>query len=314
MIVEQARELRKLWSGFWSARVLITANNLGVFDLLDKPRSAEAVAKELKTDGRATALLLDALAGIGLIEKKRGKYRNTAVAGKLLLKGSPYYQGDIIRHADSLWQSWSALDEVVKTGRPARRGRDHRSFILGMHNIAVLKSREVMRATGLRGVKAALDLGGGPGTYSMEMAGRGVRVTLFDLPDTVKIARRVTRGIKGIRFKGGDFMHDDFGRGYDLILISQIFHAYPPEENLEVLGKCLVALNPGGRVAVHEFNISEDRTRPQHSALFSINMLVNTAGGRCYSPEEIKGWLLEAGFRAVRGKSLGDTVLVMGRK
>lgn len=312
MIAEQAKELRKLWSGFWPARVLITANNLGVFDLLGKPVSAEAVAKGLKTDGRGTELLLDALAGIGLVEKKRGKYKNTAEAAKLLLKGSPYYQGDIIRHADSLWQSWSALDEVVKTGRPARRGRDHRSFILGMHNIAVLKSKEVMSAVGLAGVRTALDLGGGPGTYSMEMAGRGVRVTLFDLPDTVKMARRVARGRKGIRFKGGDFMHDDIGKGYDLILISQIFHAYPPEENLEVLGKCLGALNPGGRVAVHEFNISEDRTSPQHSALFSINMLVNTEGGRCYSPQEIKGWLLEAGFMGVREKSLGDTVVVVG--
>jgi 2-polyprenyl-3-methyl-5-hydroxy-6-metoxy-1,4-benzoquinol methylase len=314
MITEEARELRKLWSGFWSARVLITANSLGVFDHLEEPLSAEAVAKRLRTDGRATELLLDALTGIGLIGKKGGKYKNTAAASRLLLGGSPYYQGDIIRHADSLWQSWSALDEVVKTGRPAARGRDHRSFILGMHNLAILKVRDVMRAVGLSGVKTALDLGGGPGTYAMEMAGRGIRVTLFDLPDTIKIARGLARGKKGIRFKGGDFMHDDIGGGYDLILISQIFHAYPAEENVEMLGKCREALNPGGRVAIHEFNISEDRTYPPYSALFSVNMLVNTAGGRCYPPEEIKGWLLEAGFGGVSEKLLGDTVVVLGGK
>jgi SAM-dependent methyltransferase len=313
MITEQAGQLRKLWSGFWSARVLITANNLRVFEHLDEPRSAVEVAKKLKTDGRATGLLLDALTGIGLTEKKRGKYKNSPTAAKLLLRGSPFYQGDIIRHASCLWQSWSELDRVVKTGRPVRRGRDHQSFILGMHNLAILKARDVLRAVHLRGVKTALDLGGGPGTYSMEMAERGIQVTLFDLPDTIRIARRLARGRKGIKFRGGDFMHDEIGKGYDLVFVSQIFHAYSPEDNRKMLARCREALRPGGRVAVQEFNINEDRTYPPHSALFSINMLLNTEEGRCYPPGEIREWLLETGFRDIKEKPLGDTVVILGK-
>ena len=43
----------------------------------------------------------------------------------------------------------------------------------------------------MKGVKSALDLGGGPGTYSMEMARKIDSVTLFDLPSTIAIAKDI---------------------------------------------------------------------------------------------------------------------------
>jgi ubiquinone/menaquinone biosynthesis C-methylase UbiE len=312
MISDEAKELRKLWSGFWSSRVLITANNLEIFDHLKRPISAADVAEEAGTAERATELLLDALSGLGLVLKERGRYKNSALAARFLVQGAPYYQGDIIRHADTLWRSWSELDDVVRTGRPIRRWDNHQSFILGMHNLASLKVKKVLRAVNLKGVRTALDFGGGPGTYAMEMARKGVTVTLFDTPDTIKIAKRVARGRKGMRFLEGDFLVDDIGRCYDLIFISQIFHSYSEEENLSLLSKCHAALNARGRVAVHDFLLDEDRTRPLSGALFSMNMLVNTEGGRCYSPSEMKGWFLKSGFKNIREKPLGDTVVVEG--
>lgn len=47
-------------------------------------------------------------------------------------------------------------------------------------------------------------------------------------------------------------------------------------------------------------------------ALFSVNMLVNTAGGRCYPPGEIKNWLSRAGLKELEEKLLDDTVLISG--
>lgn len=312
MISEKAKELRRLWGGFWSSRVLITANNLEIFEHLKKPAGPGEVARAAGTSERGTGILLDALAGLGLVTKEKGRYKNTPSTSRLLVRGSSLYQGDIIRHADGLWRNWSDLDEVVRTGRPSRRDSNHQAFILGMHNLAVLKVKEVLRAVNLRGVKTALDFGGGPGTYAMEMARRGVSVTLFDTPETIKVAKKVARGQKGIRFREGDFLVDGIGRGYDLILISQIFHAFSEEENLSLLAKCRAALNAGGRLVAHEFLLDEDRTRPPQSALFAVNMLVNTDGGRCYTPEEMKGWLASTGLRNVREKPLGDTVLVQG--
>ncbi len=311
-IAERAKEIRKIWGGFQGARVLFTANNYRVFDYLIKPQSAKTISKKLKTDLRAAEILLDALTGLGLLKKHSGRYQNSSLASQFLVSGRPYYQGDIIKHADTLWQNWSGLDHVLKTGEPYHKAHNHEAFILGMHNLAVLKAGNIIDRVGLKGVKTALDLGGGPGTYSMEMAKRGVKVTLFDRPETVRIAKKIIgkKGIKDIKFIQGDFILDDIGKGYDLIFISQILHSMSGEDNISVLKKCKKALNAGGRIVIQEFNISNDRTQPAPGALFSINMLVNTEGGRCYSSDELKHWLVKTGFKKIKKQIIEDCVLV----
>jgi len=309
--------LRKLYMGFIASRVILTANSLGIFDKLKKAASVSELVKRLKTDHRATEILLDALAGLGLVNKvKTGRYRNAPLSNRYLVKGCRFYQGDIIKHSSSMWQNFSALDEVVRTGRPARRSSDHESFIMGMHNLTVLRTESLIKAIGLKGVNSMLDLGGGPGTNAIAMARKGVKAAVFDLPQTIKIARRVARSenVKGLNFMTGDFHVDRIGSGYDLILVSQIFHAYSPEENIALLRKCRAAVNPGGRVVVQEFPINETRTSPPHSALFSVNMLVGTEKGRCYSPKEMKNWLVETGFKNIVNKTLTETVLIIGER
>jgi ubiquinone/menaquinone biosynthesis C-methylase UbiE len=317
MVPEDLAGLRRMYLGFTSSRVILTANNMGVFEGLKKPSSASDISRKLKTDPRGTEILLDALTGIGLVMKsKDGRYRNAPVSSKYLVKDSRLYQGDIVKHASDMWRNFSALDKVVRTGRPAPRRSDHESFIMGMHNLSILRTESLIGAIGLKGVRTMLDLGGGPGTNAMAMAKKGVRATIFDLPETIKIARKVARreGAKGMRFIAGDFHVNDIGSGYDLVLLSQIFHAFTEKENIVLLRKCRAALSPGGRVAVQEFPINDARTAPPRSALFSVNMLVGTAKGRCYSLKEIKKWLTEAGFKGAVVKDLSETVLIMGRR
>lgn len=317
MVPDDLTVLRKLYLGFISSRVILTANNLGIFDNLRKLSSAKEISRKLKINQRATEILLDAITGIGLAIKNRdGRYKNTLVSNRYLVKGSSLFQGDIIKHASVMWQNFSALDEVVRTGRPARRGYDHESFIMGMHNLTLLRTESLIKAIGLKGVKTMLDLGGGPGTNAIAMAKKGVKAAIFDLPETIAIARRVARrgGAKGITFITGDFHTDRIGSGYDLILLSQIFHAFSAEDNMALLRKCRTAVNPGGRVAVQEFPINESLTAPPHSALFSVNMLVGTEKGRCYSPKEMKSWLEETGFKNITIKNLPEAVLILGER
>jgi ubiquinone/menaquinone biosynthesis C-methylase UbiE len=307
------KELTRLVRGFQPARVILTANNFRVFELLKTKKTAAEVASALRTDQRATAILLDALTSLGLLRKARGAYTNAPVANEYLVSGKPGYQGDIIRHEDNLWDNWSGLDEVMTTGLPSRRRFEHGHFIKGMQNISVFKTKEVMEALDLAGVKTALDLGGGPGIYAVALAKRGLDVTLFDRPETMRIARQNARqaGVK-VKLRKGDFMADPLGKGFDLVFISQIFHAFADEENREIVQRCRAALNPGGRMAVQEFPVSDDRTSPPEGALFAVNMLVNTHGGRTYPAKEIMGWLRESGFVKLSQKRLSDSVLIQG--
>ena len=130
----------------------------------------------------------------------------------------------------------------------------------------------------------------------------------------IEIAKKIARRERSrpIRFMSGDFTTDDIGRGYDLILISQILHAYSVKDNVLLLKKCRNSLSHGGRVVVLEFPLSNDKIYPVQSALFSVNMLVNTAGGRCYSSEEIRGWLQKVGLKDIDEHKSDDTVIISG--
>jgi len=313
-LIQQFQTIRQLSGGFRASRVILTANNYAIFDHLKAPRTAAVLSRIIKTDPRSTEILLDAVTGLGLLRKKGSTYRNTPLAMAFLTKASPWYQGDMLRHSDHLWKNWSGLDDVVKTGMPNRtEGRDYGVFIRAMHNNAILRAPAVIDAIDPTGVQTALDLGGGPGTYCAELARRGVRVTLFDLPDAINVARKLVK-TKAVHFLEGDFHSDNIGRGYDLVLISQILHSLSIQESLSLLRKANFALNPKGRIAIHEFLLDSNRAHPVSSALFSINMLINTAEGRCYTPKEMKDWLKKTGFRGIERKALGDTVVMMGRK
>lgn len=315
--LQELQRLRDLWAGFQASRVILTANNLGVFEQLSSPMNAADLARRLHTDPRATEILLDAVASLGLIKRTGGSYRNAVLARRFLVKDSPFYQGDMLRHADHLWKSWSGLDEVVRTGKPNRtEGRDYGVFIRAMHNNSVMRAKDVVNAIGLRNVKTALDLGGGPGTYSIELARKKIAVTLFDLPEAIEVAKDIVAqaGLKGARFLPGDFHSDCIGKGYDLVFISQIFHSMPPDNCVALLRKVHDALNPKGRVAVHEFALAENRASPPSGAIFSINMLVNTESGRSYTTGEMKSWFAETGFGSIKVKPMGTTVLITGTK
>lgn len=308
----ELNKLRILWGNYWSSRVLISANNFKIFDYLKTPKTAREIASTIGADSRAVEMLLDALTGIALLKKSSRKYCNKAISNLFLNSSSPYYQGNIIKHSDAIWRNWSGLDEVIRTGKPARKFYDQDAFIKGMHDISKMKAAKVIKLINLKNVKKALDLGGGPGTYSIEMAKKGVSVTLYDLPETIEIAKEIIKdsGDKNINFIEGDFLVDEIGGNYDLIFISQVLHAFSDKDNLKIIQKSAKALNPNGRIVVQEFLINKQRTVPGKSALFSINMLVNTEGGRCYSPDEIKKWLYTAKLRRFKEVILDDCLLL----
>jgi precorrin-6B methylase 2 len=305
-------------SSFAASRIILTANNFRIFDHLVFPgKTAQLLSRRISADARATELLLNSLVAIGLLEKKKGVYRNTPVASRYLVSGKPGYQGDILRHYSTLWDNWSGLDTVLKTGKPNRTARDHEAFILGMHNLALLKVRNVLAALDLRGAKRVLDLGGGPGTYAMAFARQGKEAVIMDFPETLKIAKRLIdkEGLsKKISLLPGDFTGEDIGSDYDLIFISQIFHAYDAKTCISMLKKCHQALNRGGKVVAQEFLLDETHTAPPWGALFAINMLVNTPCGRTYTLKEMTGWMKKAGFGNVKTTFLDETVLIEGSK
>ncbi|MCG6551212.1 MAG: acetylserotonin O-methyltransferase [Candidatus Magnetominusculus sp. LBB02] len=308
--MEDLLALRTIIGGFRQSRVLITANNLGVFDILKRPKSAKAMAAKLGADLRATTILLDALASMGLIAKKGRLYENLPVSAKYLQSNMPLYQGNIISHFDTLWNNWSGLDTVVKTGKPNRTAFDHQSFIRGMHNLSVLKVKDVLDAIEISNIKTAVDIGSGPGTYAIALAKCGIAATCFDRPETIAITREYVGSLPNVKFIEGDFLVDAIGKGYDLALISHVFHSYTVQENIRLIKKVKKSLNKNGKIAIQEFFIEDNMAEPLEGALFAVNMLVHSDGGRCYSVNEMSAWLNKAGFSEIAVSRVNEAVII----
>lgn len=98
----------------------------------------------------------------------------------------------------------------------------------------------------------------------------------------------------------GDFTKRGFPQGFQLAWISAIIHQMSREESRDLFAKAFACLDPGGLVAVRDFVMDASRTAPPAGALFGVNMLVQTGGGRVFTFGEIREDLEAAGFADVR--------------
>src|SRR5208282_3812990 len=109
-------------------------------------------------------------------------------------------------------------------------------------------------------------------------------------------------------------LHEDFGSGYDVIMLNAICHMFSEEQNLDIFRRARQALAPNGRLVVQDFVLNPDKTGPQHAALFSVNMLVGTEAGATYSEVEYTSWMKAAGFAEVSRINLpGPSTLIAGQ-
>jgi predicted O-methyltransferase YrrM len=301
--------IARAMAGWQAAKVLMAANRLDVFNILGEEfLSAREIARRCGAHPRSTRLLLNACVALGLLLKRDSRYGNTSEGLQLLVKGKPTYVGDGINHSDWLWRTWGRLAEAVRTNKPVIAPADpgegptiHRDFILAMHNRAMRTGEALAEALDLSGRRKLFDAGGGPGTYSCFLARRypELRCVVFDLPPVMPIAEEniASFGLQErVVTRAGDYFRDDFGAGYDVVLLSAVVHSSPPRRNKQLVAKAYDSLVKGGLVVVHENLVNSNKTSPTSAVLFALNMLVNTGGGRSYSGREIKGWMKEAGF------------------
>lgn len=304
--------LMQVSGGFWRTAAIHTGVKLGLFTALGEKRvSAEKLAQTLNTDPDGTGRLLNALAAMNLLVKSGGRYHNTPFGLKYLSQGSPDYMGYMIMHHHHLVESWSRLDESVKTGQPVRKRQafhdeaQRESFLMGMFNMGMNTAPQVAETLPLSDRRHLLDLGGGPGTYAIHfcMKNPGLTATVYDLPTTRSFAEQTIEKFNlsdRIRFVAGNYLEEESLRGeYDAIWLSHVMHGEGPADCRNVLRKAVAVARPGARVWVQDFILNPEKDGPLFPALFSLNMLLGTPNGRAYSQKELMGFLEDAGLKSV---------------
>lgn len=307
--------ISEIANAFRQSQILFTAHDYGVFALLDEARTAADVAAQIGCSVRGTAMLLDGLVALELLEKHGNLYKNAPVASACLVPGKTAYQGPILNHTRRSWDTWSQLSEAVRTGTGVKQGHQKadsgelRDFILGMGNIAFLSAPDLLDHIDIAPFRHLLDIGGGPGTYTITFlrANPHLRATLMDLPPVIEIARsQISQaGLDSrVEYIAGDSTKDPLGHGYDLILISNLVHILSAEQNATLVRKCHDALMPGGTLIIKDFLTDPDRSGPAFSLIFALHMLLHTKAGGTYAIDEVRAWTDAAGFEPGDLKSL----------
>ncbi len=301
--------------GAQAFRAVGVAVHLGVFEALNAgPATPAETARQIKASERGTTLLLDALEALGYVKKQTGRYANTPMTAKWLLRRSATSLAGGIPFFDSMvFDRWGHLEESIRRGKPAVYGSDwldrhpggYRVYEEGMIAIARMAADEVV-ARAARNVPATarrlLDVGGGHGLYSIRFCRRypGLSATVFDLPAALEVARETiaAEDMGGrVTAQAGDVWKDDLGDGYDVVLLFNLIHAYLPDKNVELLRKVAGALNRGGRIVIMEQipGRSFGSIATILARLQALNFF-NDLEAQTYAYDDIAGWLAKADF------------------
>lgn len=307
------RAIHEMAWGYQRACIVIAAAEVDVFSIISRGHHrAEGVANQLGANLRATTMLLDALAAIGLLEKTDGDYYVGSDVADILTPDGRMTMFAMARHLGRCLRRWAQLSTVVLSGGPAvpvpgvlSPQEEQAAFIEAMNDISAPVADGLVAELGPPVFTHLLDVGGGPGTWTAAFlrAAPGSTATLFDLPEVIPLAReRLANAGLGdrVEFVGGDCLADPLPTGADLAWVSAIIHQNCPEENRQLLAKVHEALTPGATVLIRDIVMAPNRVAPPRGALFAINMLVSTRAGGTYTLEELAAWLSDAGFDGPR--------------
>lgn len=314
MATWNAEALLELARSYRAGCVLAAAAELELFERLadGTARTAEELARAQACDQRGLTMLLDALAALGLLDKRAGRYALPPSLGPLVSPGAPTSVLAMVQHQANCLARWSQLARVVKSGTPAPRQpslrgehKDAAAFIGAMHAVSDPHAARLMAALPLPPVRRLLDVGGASGTWTLAVlaARPEARATIFDLPHVLPLAqeRLLAAGVADrVELVAGDYLKDELPGGADLAWVSAIVHQHSREENRWLLANVRQALAPGGQVWIRDILMDDTRTAPLEGALFAINMLVSTTGGLTYALGELRTDLEAAGFVDVR--------------
>ncbi len=304
--------LVEAFMGMGQCRVLLTACKLGVFDALgDGELTSDELAEKLDTHPDGTRTLMSALNGFGHVKRRQGRFRNSAAAHKWLRTDSPKTVLDTLLFTADLWDRLGDLDEAVRTGH-LRRFHDGMPpefwgrYVRGLASFARIAAPEAVRKVKLpRAPKRLLDVGGGHGMFSCGFCRKypDLRAEVFDLPEVADHGRALVADEEGgdrVTYRPGDMRTNDWGDGYDLVLIFNVLHNATAEESAAAVQSAHDALAPGGTLAIFDGEHKETSGNLSPTAGFNELFFFMLSGAQAWPEATIRTWITDAGFGPIR--------------
>lgn len=279
----EANTYYKMITNYRESQLFLSALKLDIFSYLDNEVSIEDIANQTDYDSRNLKLVLNALASIHLIEKQQNKYVNTEEGKFYLSKSSNCYIGDSILFRNEM-MSLDNIENRVRFGPDSditahNQGHKVYDFIklaeVCIPEIYLWRIEPLINLMNkiYQDTKPTkiLDLGGGSGAMGIELCkaypdSKGV---IFEEPNVSIVAEGLVAKndlTSRITIKKGDFIKDDIGSGYDIIIASAIID-FAKDHLDDFIKKLYDALNKNGIIYLITHGFSEDYLEPSETIL-----------------------------------------------
>jgi hypothetical protein len=308
--------------GFWPAKALLSAVELGLFTTLgSKAMTGRELQQALGLHDRANPDFFDTLVALRFLDRDgdgpQARYRNSAESAAFLDRNSPQFMGGFLEMANArLYCFWGDLTEALRTGTPHNEikhtgasvfaelySKPERleQFMDAMSGISAANFQAFADKFDFSRYKTLCDVGGATGQLSMLVAKRHPHMTCVsaDLPEATRIANAkiAAAGLADrVSATSIDFFKEPLPRA-DVITMGMILHDWNLEKKMHLIRAAYEALPPGGAFVVVENIIDDARRENLFGLLMSLNMLIEFGDAFDFTGADFSGWCREVGFK-----------------
>ncbi|MGC1485506.1 MAG: class I SAM-dependent methyltransferase [Candidatus Acidiferrum sp.] len=301
-------------NAFQHTEALKTGIELDIFTAIGAGANTPALlAGKTGAAERGLRILCDFLTIMGFLTKENGRYALTEESALFLDRRSPACLASVTGFLASPWhkKNVEALTEAVRKGGTTGAQGDNTkpqdevwvAFARSMAPLTAPAANFISEIIGAPEGKPCkvLDIAAGHGMYGITIAKKNpnAQIVAVDWPSVLAVAEENAQkaGVSSrYTSRTGSAFETDFGSGFDVVLLTNIFHHFDQPTCETLMRRVHAALKPGGRAVTLEFIPNEDRVTPPAAAAFSLNMLVGTDAGDAYTFSEYEKMFGNAGF------------------
>jgi 3-hydroxy-5-methyl-1-naphthoate 3-O-methyltransferase len=296
--------------------VLKTAMELDVFTTIASGHQhLEEIAHATCCSVRGMRVLLDALCPLGLLSKSEGLYALMPTAEAYLVRTAPTCCADIYL---TWFQSRERFADCVRTGKPAIDLTGPEAEDLWVSHAAkylllwpelaeIARSRWEAIGVNVQTVPGAhvLDVACGSGVKSFVLAQADpkLRVTVVDTPKVLAVTAQIAEAMgvaAQVSYQAGDVVQVELGsEQFDLVLLGNILHFFPPNQIQDILRKVHQTLRFDGLVVIDDGVLDAERCQVEPVLLSAVEIVNSAPDAEFYTFSEYQELLQGVGFTQV---------------
>lgn len=315
--IKSPAELLELAIGYQKSQVLFTLVEFEIPKILhEKNLAAEDLAEKLKIHPLAMQRFLNACVAVGLLEREKKIYKNSALTDYFLVERNEFFLGgQIERYKNRSYPLWADLPEKLKAWKygesnsetPETEDQGAESMA-EQHNLALLHGRALGKKFDFSKYKNLLDLGGGTGAMSIGLCKTSPKLnaTVFDLPENVEKADEFIDKSKlrsRVKTIGGDIIEDDLPKDFDVVLLANLLSVFDAETNRKLFSRIYKMLPEDGVCIISGWILDKNRVKSEISILFCLEDICWNSSDVERGFEVYKSWLQKAGFKKIEFKT-----------